>query len=98
MEALRALVEHLIPGRWDDCRLPNDAEMKATLVVEMPIDEASAKVRTGPPLDEEEDFSTSYWSGVLPFLEKIGTPEPDPTLNTGIDVPEYVKRYSRKKR
>jgi nitroimidazol reductase NimA-like FMN-containing flavoprotein (pyridoxamine 5'-phosphate oxidase superfamily) len=97
MAALRALVEHLIPERWDDCRLPNDQEMKATLVLEMPIDEASAKVRTGPPLDEEEDFATGYWSGVLPFRDGTGTPVPDPTLTPGIDMPAYIKNYSRKK-
>ena len=95
MEALRALVEHLIPGRWDDCRLPNDQEMKATLVLALPIDEASAKVRTGPPLDEEEDFATRYWSGVLPFSHTTDAPIPDPTLLPGIDVPDYIRRYSR---
>jgi nitroimidazol reductase NimA-like FMN-containing flavoprotein (pyridoxamine 5'-phosphate oxidase superfamily) len=97
MDALQALVEHLIPGRWDDCRLPNDQEMKATLVLEMPIDEASAKIRTGPPLDEEEDFTTPYWSGLLPFAQSTGAPIPDPTLTAGIDVPDYIRRYSRKK-
>lgn len=97
MQALRALVDHLIPGRWDDCRLPNDQEMKATLVIALPIDEASAKVRSGPPLDEEEDFATRYWSGVLPFSHTTGTPIPDPTLLPGIDVPEYIRRYSRRK-
>lgn len=97
MEALRALVEHLIPGRWDDCRLPNDQEMKATLVLEMPIDEASAKIRTGPPLDEEEDYATKYWSGVLPFHGGVGAPIPDPTLLPGIDVPEYIRNYTRRR-
>lgn len=97
MDALRALVEHLVPGRWDDCRLPNDQEMNATLVLALPIDEASAKVRTGPPLDEEEDFTTPYWSGVLPFEARIGPPVPDPTLHPGIDVPDYIRNYTRRK-
>jgi nitroimidazol reductase NimA-like FMN-containing flavoprotein (pyridoxamine 5'-phosphate oxidase superfamily) len=96
MDALRALVEHVIPRRWDDCRLPNDSEMKATLVLEMPIDEASAKVRTGPPLDEAEDFTTGYWSGLLPLHTMTGTPDADPTLTPGIDVPDYIRNYKRK--
>ncbi|HEX5130904.1 MAG TPA: pyridoxamine 5'-phosphate oxidase family protein [Candidatus Krumholzibacteria bacterium] len=97
MEALRVLVEHVIPQRWDDCRLPNDAEMKATLVLAMPIDEASAKIRTGPPLDEAEDFTTHYWSGLLPLHTHTGTPLDDPTLTPGIDVPTYIRNYTRKK-
>lgn len=97
MDALQALVEHLIPGRWDDCRLPNDQEMKATLILAMPIDEASAKVRTGPPLDEEEDFATAYWSGVLPFAHGTTDPIADPTLAPGIGLPDYLRNYSRRK-
>ncbi len=98
MEALRALVEHLIPGRWDDCRLPDDEEMKATLVLEMPIDEASAKIRTGPPLDKEPDLDTEYWAGVLPFSQTVGTPVPDALLRAGIEVPAYLRNYSRKRK
>jgi len=97
MDALRALTEHLIPGRWDDCRQPNEQEMKATLVLEMPIDEASAKVRTGPPLDDEEDYSLGYWAGVLPFETGAGTPLPDEKLAPAIDLPEYLRNYTRKK-
>jgi len=97
MDALRALVEHLIPGRWDDCRLPNETEMKATLVLEMPIDEASAKIRTGGPLDDEEDYATNYWAGVLPFETGTASPLPDDRLPPGIDVPDYIRRYSRKR-
>jgi len=95
--ALRALVEHLIPGRWDDCRLPNEQEMKATWILGMPIDEASAKVRTGPPLDEEEDFATPHWSGVLPFRTGTDAPITDPSLTSGIDLPAYLRNYTRKK-
>jgi nitroimidazol reductase NimA-like FMN-containing flavoprotein (pyridoxamine 5'-phosphate oxidase superfamily) len=97
MDALRALVEHLIPGRWDDCRLPDDEEMKATLVLEMPINEASAKIRTGPPLDKPRDLDTSYWAGELPFAQLVGTPVPDALLRAGIDAPAYLRDYSRKK-
>ncbi len=97
MDALRALVEHLIPGRWDDCRLPSEQEMAATLVLEMPIEEASAKVRTGPPLDEEDDYATGYWAGVLPFLEGTGDAIADPALTEGIALPDYLRNYTRRK-
>ncbi|MDH4036915.1 MAG: pyridoxamine 5'-phosphate oxidase family protein [Candidatus Krumholzibacteria bacterium] len=97
MEALRALVEHLIPGRWDDCRLPNDTEMKATLILELPIDEASAKVRTGGPIDDDEDYATRYWAGVLPFENRTGAPIPDEKLTPGIGLPAYLRNYTRKK-
>ena len=97
MNALRALTEHLIPGRWDDCRQPNEQEMKATLVLEMPIDEASAKTRTGPPVDDEEDYASDYWAGVLPFHAGTGTPVPDERLSPAIDLPDYLRNYTRKK-
>lgn len=97
MEALRALVEHLIPGRWDDCRLPNDTEMKATLILEMPIDEASAKIRTGGPIDDDEDYATKHWAGVLPFQTGTGAPVPDEKLAPGIGLPAYLRNYTRKK-
>jgi nitroimidazol reductase NimA-like FMN-containing flavoprotein (pyridoxamine 5'-phosphate oxidase superfamily) len=97
MDALRALVEHLIPGRWDDCRLPNETEMKATLILEMPIDEASAKIRTGGAVDEEADYATGYWAGVLPFASGTGTPIPDERLTPGIELPDYLRNYTRRK-
>lgn len=95
MKALHALVEHLIPGRWNDARGPNDVEMKATSVLEMAIDEASAKVRTGPPLDDEEDYSLNYWAGVLPFAKGVGKPVRDAKLKRGIKVPKYIGKYKR---
>ncbi len=98
MNALRALVEHLIPGRWDDCRQPNATEMKATWILEMPIDEASAKIRTGPPLDDEEDYQLDFWAGVLPFASGFGKPIQDPKLKRGVEAPSYVKRYARPSR
>jgi len=97
VEALRALVEHLIPGRWDDCRLPNETEMKATLILELPIDEASAKIRTGGPIDDDEDYATTYWAGVLPFQTGTGAPIPDEKLAPDINLPGYLRNYTRKK-
>jgi hypothetical protein len=96
--ALRALVEHLIPGRWDDCRQPNATEMKATWILELPIDEASAKIRTGPPLDDDEDYALDFWAGVLPLAKGFGKPMRDPKLRGGIAAPDYIARYARPSR
>lgn len=97
LDALRILTEHFIPGRWDDCRPPNEIELKATIALEIPLTEASAKVRTGPPGDEEEDYALPYWAGLLPIPPTTQTPIPDPQLSPGIDVPDYVRNYSREK-
>src|SRR5215469_13873405 len=70
LDALRVLSEHIIPGRWDDARQPNERELKATSVLRVPIEEFSAKVRTGPPIDDEEDFSFPTWAGVVPLEMK----------------------------
>lgn len=98
MEALRVLAEHLIPGRWDDARLPNDTEMKATSILDMSLDEASAKVRTGPPIDEDEDYALPHWAGVLAFARGVEKPVRDPKLKRGIKAPRYIERYRRPKR
>ena len=90
LAALRQFTEKLIPGRWDDCRLPNEVEMKATTVAEITIDLASAKVRTGPPGDEEDDYSLPYWAGVLPISQMFGEPIPDDRLPGDIATPNYV--------
>ena len=94
-EAMRVISEHLIRGRWDEVRLPNSQELKATTVLEMTLQEASAKTRTGPGGDEEEDYARPVWAGVLPLSQKAGEPEPDARLAEGIALPEYVKRYRR---
>jgi nitroimidazol reductase NimA-like FMN-containing flavoprotein (pyridoxamine 5'-phosphate oxidase superfamily) len=89
-EALRIISEQIVPGRWDDVRQPNDQELKATTVLSFPIDEASAKVRTGPPADDEEDYGLDIWAGVLPLSLQPGTLIPDPRLKSGMDVvPSY---------
>jgi nitroimidazol reductase NimA-like FMN-containing flavoprotein (pyridoxamine 5'-phosphate oxidase superfamily) len=93
--ALQAIVEHIVPGRWRDVRAPNENELKATAVLAIPIDEASAKVRTGPPLDDEEDYALPAWAGVIPLGSQAHTPEPDPRLQAGVEPPAYVTGYRR---
>ena len=90
---LHALSEHLVPGRWRDVRGPAPVELKATSVLSLPIDEASAKVRTGPPLDDEEDYALTAWAGVVPLSMKAGEPVPCPRLAPGIEVPSYARSY-----
>jgi nitroimidazol reductase NimA-like FMN-containing flavoprotein (pyridoxamine 5'-phosphate oxidase superfamily) len=95
LEALRLLSEHIIPGRWADSRQPNEKELKATSVLWLPIDEFSAKVRQGPVVDDEPDYSFPTWAGVLPLEMKVGEPIDDARLMQGQTVPEYVRRYRR---
>jgi uncharacterized protein len=87
---LRVLVEHLTPGRWDELRPVNAQEMKATTVLEMPIVEASAKLRSGPPVDEAEDMEWPVWAGNVPFEVVRHAPVPDPDLAAGIALPDYL--------
>jgi uncharacterized protein len=95
LAALRTLSEHILPGRWDDARQPNERELKATSVLRVPVDEFSAKVRTGPPIDDAEDESFPTWAGVLPLEMKVGVPIDDPKLDPLRAVPEYLRNYSR---
>src|SRR5579872_388702 len=95
LAALRILSEHILPGRWEDSRQPNEQELKATSLLRVPIEEFSAKVRTGPPIDDAEDMNFPTWAGVVPLDIKAGTPINDARLDPGRDVPEYVKHYSR---
>jgi len=91
-EVLRALSEHLVPGRWQEIRGPSELELKQTLVVAIPIREASAKIRTGPPKDDEEDYSLPIWAGVLPLRLTATVPVPDPRLQPGIALPKHLIR------
>jgi nitroimidazol reductase NimA-like FMN-containing flavoprotein (pyridoxamine 5'-phosphate oxidase superfamily) len=93
MEALRLFTERLVPGRWDDVRPPNEVEFKATAVALMEIDLASAKVRTGPPSDDEEDYDLPVWAGVLPLRQLYEEPLPDDRLDPQIDFPEYLRDF-----
>jgi uncharacterized protein len=90
--ALRIISEHLIAGRWNDVRNPSKKELKATAVLEFSIEEASAKIRTGPPLDDEEDYSLPVWAGILPVSLEARPPIPDSRLNDDIGAPQYVLR------
>jgi nitroimidazol reductase NimA-like FMN-containing flavoprotein (pyridoxamine 5'-phosphate oxidase superfamily) len=95
LEGLRSLSEHILPGRWDDARQPNEQELKATSLLRLPIDEFSAKVRTGPPIDDAEDLTFPTWAGVVPLEIKAGEPINDPLLEPPRDVPEYARNYTR---
>jgi uncharacterized protein len=97
LAALEAVTEHLIPGRWKEARLPNHKELNATSVVSIRIDEASAKVRVGPPVDEEEDYGLPVWAGVLPLQEMPLTPIRDELQTNEVPVPEYIACYSRQR-
>lgn len=93
MRALRIISEHLLAGRWNDVRSPSDKELKATAVVEFTVEEASAKIRQGPPMDDEVDLSLPVWAGVLPLSLEARAPRPDPRLAGGTDVPQYVLQF-----
>ncbi len=97
LAALRILSEHILPGRWDDVRQPNERELKATSVLQVPIEEYSAKVRTGPPIDDAEDMTFPTWAGVLPLEMKPATPIRDTKLDVSRELPSYLRNYSRSK-
>ena len=97
LAALRLLSEHILPGRWNEARQPNEKELKATTVIRLPIQEFSAKVREGPAIDDEEDYAFPVWAGVLPLNLVTGNPINDSRLAEKIAVPDYVKNYSRLK-
>jgi len=97
LEALRTFTEHVAPGRWQEIRQPSEKELQATTVLALPLAEVSAKVRTGPPLDDEEDYAWPVWAGVLPLGIQLGKPIPDERLPEGIDIPEYLRRYARRR-
>jgi len=93
LAALEALTEHIAPGRWADARRPNRKELDATSVIALHIDSASAKVRTGPPVDDEADYALPVWAGVVPVYLQALSPIGDPKLSSGIEVPSYVAHY-----
>lgn len=90
LAALKAMFDKFWPERWDEMRPVNKKELKATMVVKMDITEASAKVRSGPPIDDEEDYNDDIWAGVLPFGHETGSPIADPQLKEGIYLPSYI--------
>ncbi len=96
LEALRLLSEHIIPGRWAESRQPNEKELKGTSILQLPIEEFSAKVRQGPAIDDEDDYSFSTWAGVVPLTLVAGEPIDDARLMPGLKAPEYARSYTRK--
>jgi nitroimidazol reductase NimA-like FMN-containing flavoprotein (pyridoxamine 5'-phosphate oxidase superfamily) len=95
MEALRLFTEHIMKGRWDQIRWPSEQEMKGTTVLALAMEEVSAKVRTGGPVDDEQDYELPVWAGVLPLSVTTAAPIADARLKAGIAVPENVAKYSR---
>jgi len=89
-DALKALTEHFVPGRWDEVRWPTELELKATSVLKLPITEASQKIRSGPPIDDDEDYSMDVWAGVIPLTLTPQEPVPDPKLAANIELPEHL--------
>ena len=94
-EALRAFTEHVVPGRWAEVRLPSRQEIQGTLVLSLSLNEASAKVRSGPPNDDEADYSLPVWAGVIPLQVVTGEAIVDPRLQQEINLPAYVQNYTR---
>ena len=95
LKALRILSDHILPGRWDQVRQPNERELKATSVLCVPIEEYSAKVRTGAPIDDAEDYSFPTWAGVIPLEMKVGEPIADAKLDPKQQMPTNVRNYTR---
>jgi uncharacterized protein len=95
MEALRVFTDHIMRGRWEEARLPNRSELRQTMVLALPLAEASAKIRTGPPIDDEGDYELSVWAGELPLRLVTGEAIADPRLNEGIEQPQYMRDYRR---
>jgi nitroimidazol reductase NimA-like FMN-containing flavoprotein (pyridoxamine 5'-phosphate oxidase superfamily) len=97
LHALKTISEHLIRGRWNDVRPPNQKEMKATSVIRFDINEASAKVRVGPPADDEEDYALPVWAGVLPLRLAAGVPAPDERMRNSTLTPDYIRDFGQKR-
>ncbi|MDX1404961.1 MAG: pyridoxamine 5'-phosphate oxidase family protein [Woeseiaceae bacterium] len=93
--AFKALLDHLVPGRWEDSRQPDDKETQATVVLSVPIDEASVKIRSGPPKDAAKDLDLPYWAGVIPLQLSSDVAIPDPAMNKAREVPAYAVDYTR---
>lgn len=96
LSALEALTEHILPGRWHEARVPNARELAATAVAAITIETASAKVRTGPPVDDEEDYALRIWAGVLPVRQVVGSPIPDERLAREVPLPASIQTAQRR--
>lgn len=98
LRALKVIVDQIVPGRWDSMRPVKQQELDDTTVLRMEIVESSAKIRSGPPADDEEDYALPIWAGTLEFEPLSASPKPDPRLQTGLPVPEHAKQYRRVKK
>lgn len=98
MAALEAFTERLVPGRWSECRPPSRQELKGTQLLALHLDESSAKVRAGGPVDETDDYALDHWAGVLPLRQVPGELQPDARLRDGIPVPESVIDWTAARR
>jgi nitroimidazol reductase NimA-like FMN-containing flavoprotein (pyridoxamine 5'-phosphate oxidase superfamily) len=95
LHGLRTITEHVVPGRWADVRKPTEAELKATSVLKLAVEEGSAKIRRGPPIDDARDLDLPVWAGEIPLSIVAGDPVLDPRQTTAADIPTYVRRYTR---
>jgi uncharacterized protein len=95
LSAMRALLEHVASGRWDDSRQPNPTELESTVILALRLDEVSAKVRTGPPIDDEEDLALGFWAGVIPLAVRPGEVISAPDLDRQVAPPDYARVYRR---
>jgi nitroimidazol reductase NimA-like FMN-containing flavoprotein (pyridoxamine 5'-phosphate oxidase superfamily) len=93
LAALRAISEAVLPGRWDDVRPPNDAELRRTMIVAVAIEQCSAKVSSGHPEDPEDELDLPVWAGRVPLRRAAGDPEPSPDLRAGVEVPDYLRAW-----
>jgi nitroimidazol reductase NimA-like FMN-containing flavoprotein (pyridoxamine 5'-phosphate oxidase superfamily) len=93
LTALEALVEHVMPGRWKEIRRPSAAELKATTILAVPVEEASAKIRCGPPMDKDEDYQLDVWAGEIPLQTVASAPRPDPRLPSDIPLPVHIETF-----
>jgi hypothetical protein len=96
MAAMETFTNRIVPGRWADVRFPTQQEMRATTVMRLPLEEVSAKVRTGDPKDEAEDYDLPIWAGVIPLQTLAGAPIPDSALRMKLVPPQYTRNYSHK--
>jgi hypothetical protein len=97
LRALQAITDHVVPGRWSEVRAPNELEMKQTAVLSLPLEEVSAKVREGPPVDDEEDYALPVWAGVVPIRTALAEPLADGRVPPGIAAPA-LSRFTRPRR
>jgi nitroimidazol reductase NimA-like FMN-containing flavoprotein (pyridoxamine 5'-phosphate oxidase superfamily) len=95
LAAMAAITEHIAQGRWDDARQPNRQEAMETMIIEIPLNEASVKTRTGPPGDDDEDMGLDVWAGVIPVVTAFGEPAAAPDLDPSVELPPYLAEYRR---